>query len=765
MLLIRTLPLLLSGCALFKLAATTRSHPPLDGSVDAPGAQAGLVVHRDTMGVPHIDAANEADAWYGLGFVHAQDRLFQADVSRHVAHGRISDFLGERAVDLDAFVATMGLLERAAAALEQADPETRSMITAYTAGLNAGVASLKTLPIEYRLLGVGFEPWTEADTMANLYLMAWSLQENLDHELAAIELGHLPSDVLDDLFRTYEDTPPIDPFWEDVRQRDLGQLTDAFKAFTGSLGGRPEANSQASNNWVVSGSRTASGKPILANDPHLVQRVPSLWYAADIQGGDVHVAGATFPGTPGFPSGHTEHIAWGVTNVMADTVDLAVLERDGEAVIISGRPQKPEARTVTLHPRKGEPVTRTVQWTSLGPIVNQGGEVALVLRWAALDTPDRTLDILNRMTRATTIAPVLEDLRELPTIVPQNVVLADTTGSFAFQVMGSIPRRHGYTGRVPYPASDNALHWDGFLEDLANEVDPEHGYLATANNKPDHPSADAVATAYIPPHRYRRIMERLGELDQATPADMAALHTDVLDMAARNHLPGLIEGVSTDGPGAPCLELLREWDFQSTVDARAPTVWGAFQKALFEITLSERLDATQVSMILDLMSPGRNPLHGGFETFLTDRETQVAAALDQACASLTERYGDPENWAWGEVHQLRLKHPFGSRSKLLDGWNMEPHPFPGSGTTVGCASYEWKGDEWDVGFMASMRLVMPLDDLGSSTFVHPGGQGGQPKSPFYRSHYEAFVAGETLPLWFDDDDVRAHAAYTLTLTP
>ena len=757
--------LLLEGCALFKLAATSRSHPPLEGSAAAPGAQRELTVRRDRLGIPHVDAASEADAWYGLGFVHGQDRLFQADLNRHLAQGRISEWLGERAVDLDAFVATMHLADRAADALSRADPATRAMVEAYVAGLNAGAGSLKTLPIEYRLLGVEFAPWSAEDTMATVYLMAWSLQENLDHELAALAFGHLASDRLDALFRTYPDTPPIDPYWEAQRTRDFGALTAGFEAFTGALGGRPEGNSEASNNWVVGGARTRSGKPILANDPHLVQRVPSLWYAADIEGGDLHVAGATLPGTPGFPIGHNEQLAWGLTNVMADTTDLAILERDGDALIVRGKPEVPERRTVTVRPRNGEPATRTVDWTRLGPIVNDGGEAALVLRWAGLQAEDHTLDILRLFATGQRAAEVARRLRSLPSVVPQNVVLADVRGGIAWQVMGSVPRRHGFTGRVPYPASDHTRHWDGFIEDLAYEIDPDRGYIVTANHKPDHASADAVATAYLPPHRFDRIRERLDALDQVTPEDMAALHTDVLDGSARTHLDGLIAGVTVEGAGGVCLDVLASWDRQAAVDSRGATVWAAFQRHLFEVALGDDLDAAQRSMLLDLMSSGRNPLYGGFETFLVDREAQVAEALGRTCAELAERYGDPQRWAWGEVHAVDLQHPFGGQSKLLRGWNMDRRPFPGSGATVAAADYDWTSEEWTVGFMASMRIVMPLDDLGESTFVHPGGQSGQPRSPFYRTHFDAFVAGETLPLWFDDDDVEAQTEHVLTLIP
>ena len=767
------LPLLSSGCALFTLAATKRSNPLLDGPLAAQGATDVVTIRRDEGGVPHIEAQTEADAWYGLGFVHAQDRLFQLDLSRRMAHGEVSGLLGERAIDLDAFIGSMRLAEQGQLAVDAATPATRERLAAYTAGVNAGAASLKVLPVEHRLLDATFAPFDEVDTTAFLFLMGWSLQENLDHELAAMAFAHLPSDELDALFQTYPDTPPIDPFWEALRTRDLGELTVGFEAFTGTLGGRPKAGSpttaEASNNWAVSGERTASGKPILANDPHLVQSVPSLWYAAHLKGGDLHVAGATFPGVPGVPIGHNEDVAWGLTNVMADTVDLAVLERDGDdAVIVRGVSQAIERRAVTVQVKDAEPVERIVEWTSLGPIVNEGGEVALVLRWAGLEVEDRTPDVLTAFAHSDTVDGLLTELAELPSVAPQNLVVADVDGAIAWQVTGSIPRRHGYTGRVPFPASDGDLHWDGFLDALPGTRDPDEGYLATANHKPgpDQPNVDAIATAYLPPHRYDRIMGRLSQLPKATPDDMHQLHLDVRENAAALYLPGLLAQVDTPSEGAaPCHALLSAWDHPATTDSAGAVAWGVFQEELFRRVFASRFDAQQMHLLLDLMSTGRNPLDGDFERFLAQTPGAIDGALSTTCSRLIAEHGAPEHARWGDVHPLKLAHPFAASSGLLKGWNMQPAPFPGTGASVAAADYDWTNDEWKVGFMASMRLVMPLDDLNASTFVHPGGQSGQPGSPFYRSHYDEYVGGSTLPLWFDADAVAEHAVHTLVIEP
>ncbi|MFK7931820.1 MAG: penicillin acylase family protein [Myxococcota bacterium] len=761
----------LSSCALFTLAATKRSHPSLDGAMTASGVQADLTIRRDANGVPHIQADSEQDAWFGLGYVHAQDRLFQLDLNRRIAHGHVSELLGERALDLDTFVGSMRLQELGQGAVDNSSPETKMRIAAYTAGVNAGAASLPALPVEYRLLGAEFTPFDHADTTAFLYLMGWSLQENLDHELASMALGHLPSKDLGALFQTHPDTPEIDPFWEDLRTSDFGELSPGFKAFTGALGGRAEgrapATSEASNNWVVSGDRTASGKPIVANDPHLVQRVPSLWYAAHLKGGDLHVAGATLPGVAAMPIGHNEDVAWGFTNVMADTVDLAVLERKGDQVVIGGTAETPVPRSVTIHPRGGDVVTREVLWTTIGPIINQGGDHAIALRWVAFDLEDRTPDVLTHLAHATSVQSIETQVMPLASILPQNIVMADQQGNIGWSVLGSIPRRHGFTGRVPHPGSDNRYHWDGTLQSLPGETNPEAGYAVTANHKPDadQPNVDAIATLYLPRHRYDRIESRLKALPKATPQDMHEIQLDVRENAAATFLPTLLDGVTPTSVAKPCFTLLSDWDHQATVDSPAAAVWAVFQEELFRAMLSDRVDAEQMSLLLDIMSTGRNVLDGDYAHFWTDRPAQVGGALERTCERLNTQFGSAPEATWGQLHPLELPHPFSAQSGLLSGWDMRSTPFPGTGASVAAADYNWAEDEWKVGFMASMRLVMPLDDFNASTFVHPGGQSGQPKSPYYRSHYESFVGGQTLPLWFDEASVNANAVHTLVISP
>ena len=350
--------LALSGCALHQLATQKRAWPEQQGSIAVAGIDGPLKVIRDELGVPHIRASTENDALYGLGLAHAQDRLFQADLTRRLVSGRMSEMLGARSVELDAFALGLELPRRATEALQAMAPGERARVDAYVRGFNAGLASYDTLPIEYRLLGVDRVPeWTAEDCLSSAFLQSWNLSENSRGELALMQMEGTDWALRDEAMKFAAETGPLDPAWPELAESlSLGRFTAGWYAWTGTFGGGVDA-SQASNNWVIGPSRSADGSPIVANDPHLVQSVPSLWYAADVKGGDLHVAGVTFPGTPVVIIGHNADIAWGLTNVMADYVDFAVFDRVGlDAVAYGGEQVALREVEVEVEVRDSEPV-------------------------------------------------------------------------------------------------------------------------------------------------------------------------------------------------------------------------------------------------------------------------------------------------------------------------------------------------------------------------------------------------------------------------
>jgi len=758
------LALLLSGCAITKLMSTSRSHADHDGELRAQ-VSAPVQVIRDDLGIPHIRAHTEADAAYALGLVHAQDRLFQADLVRRYAFGTLSEVLGARTVQVDRMMGSLDLASRAEALIPD-DPELLAWLDAYVAGMNAGAASMAVPPIEYRLLNQEFEPWTRVDCFSSAFAQSWDLQSNASFELLALALADLDVDTLDALLRIDAEAPPMDPYWDTLRAATLGSYRAPFLTLTGRVT-RGE-NAAASNNWVVGPERSADGSPIVANDPHLLQRVPSLWYMADIQGGGLHVAGATLPGTPFVVIGHNESIAWGLTNVMADYVDMAIVQRDGEdGYILAGETRKLEKRPLTVDVAENDPIEDAAMWTEIGPVATEiDGTHLLVARWHALEVADETGIAFYALNRARTVSEAL-DAVDRPSMVAQNLVVADVNGDYAWQQFGSIPKRKAHTGRVPYPASDPAHGWDGWIEDLPGERQPARGYALSANSRP--PGFDEIthdiSTSYVAPWRYDRIDELLHHGGDFTAADMERIQGDVYDARLAEVLPRLLEGVEpTTADARRCHDILTSWHGYAFSDQQGPAAAMVFQRELVRQALVDELGNDGVALYLRFVAAGRSILDGELDRFLDDRPKAADRALAAACSTLDEAYSS-EDWQWGQVHRLELNHPFAAGIGILSGWNMRSVPFPGSNDTIAAAGHGWSGTSAPVGGMASLRIVMPLSDLGKSTLVHPGGQSGQPGHPMYRTHYEAFVAGETQPLWFDDDDVAAHTVHTLVLTP
>jgi len=723
---------------------------------------AEILIRRDGHGVPHVTAGSERDAWFGLGFVHGQDRLFQADLQRRLMWGQLSEWLGERTIGLDLFMAGLELERHAERVLSEASPEVRTMLEAYAAGVNAGADSTGAPPIEYRLLGVGFEPWRPIDSAAVVFLQSWGLSTNPHFESAALLMRDLSAEDLDTLFRMPDDPRPVDPDWDVTRELDIAPFNDGFRSFTGALGGRPES-AQASNNWVVGGERSASGLPIVANDPHLGQTVPSLWYAVDLRGGPLHVAGVSFAGSPTVVIGHNEHIAWGLTNVMADYVDFAVLERVGEhGYVLDGEERVLREVPVEVAVKDGETQTGRVWWTEIGPVITElSGTHIVAMQWHVFEITDQSAGVFRGLNLATSVDEALESARA-PMVVAQNLVVADVFGDYAWQQVGSVPVRSAHTGRVPYLAS-SGTGWSGWWDALPGERRPERGYVLTANAAPEDERAAAISTSYARSWRHDRIDSLLEGMPAATPEDMQRVQQDVFDGHAAAVLPGVLEGHQSVSESARmCAEILAGWDYFATVDTPAPTVWTVFQRHYAETTVRDRFGDV-VGIYLQTAGATANVLDLEWAGGAPDR---VEMALAATCEELKRELGpDIASWRWGDSHPLVLEHPFASGRKLLSRWNMPVVPSSGNGATVSATSHTWRRHPMKVAGMPSVRIVMPLADLGASTLVHPGGQSGQPGARFYTSHYDAFVAGETLPLWFDESDVETHTAYRLRLLP
>lgn len=773
--------LLLSGCALTTLMTSGRSLPELEGQLEAPGLAGPAEIIRDERGIPHIRANSEADAAYSVGFVHAQDRLFQLDLARRLAYGRLAEILGPDAVPLDIFMRSLGLQEQAVEAMKAMDADTRFVLAAYSSGVNAGRDSAKKPPLEHRLLDQRkVEDWTPTDSMAVVFLNNWWLSRNADEELFAwLNRKELSRDDLDALFGLYDETTGADPYWEGIRKTRSGGLSEPFSAFMGTMSGIA-AEGQASNNWVISGDRTESGKPILANDPHLVRSVPATWYVADIKGGSWHAAGGTVPGLPYVVVGHNETLAWGATNVMIDYVDFVVLERDGTlGYFHQGEKKTLVEKTVEIVVAGEElPRTETVYLSDVGPVVTDlAGTHLLAMQWSALTEVDNSASLVRQINLAATV----EEASQIPTAGANtglNFVFADSEGSIGWSVTGRAPKRLAHSGLLPYPGSSEHHGWDGYWETLPQEVDPERGYIVTANSRPEYevdpeaevvlPTPEELSNSYIKPFRKDRISELIEATPKHTPESVMAIQMDIQDGQARQQVPALLDGLDSKTEGGIWVkETLTAWDYEANGRGVESLVWAEYNKQLVEYALEDTLSKAGVQTYLETCSAGGTlvDVEGGLEHFVADADMARRAALLETHKSLTESFGESTSgWRWEYAHTLTFEHPFvqaGAPASLNAGFVDDGH---GSPNTVNAAGYAWD-QGYEMTWIPSMRLIVPLDDVGNATVVVPPGQSGQPGSDNYQDQVRYWKNGEQLPLWFHDADVEREAAYRLELTP
>jgi penicillin amidase len=756
--------LLFSGCALLTLRTADLSYPQLNGEIQVSGIQAPIAIHRDAYGVPHIRAETEADLWFAMGFVHAQDRLFQMDLIRRLGSGRLSAWMGEEAFEFDLLMQSLELKKRFEGWRKEMAPDLLAVGVAYAAGINAGAASLPELPVEYRLMGVEWEPWQSHDALAVTTINAWGLSENAPRELIALlTRDTLSAADLDALWRWGPEAPAVDAYWDELRDIDVGGLSGPMRGLIETIWGVHTPS--ASNNWAVSAERSADGFPILASDPHMKQIMPSLWYVAEGRGGEVHIAGAALAGSPFFAVGHNEQVAWGVTNTMMDYVDLAVLERVGEkGYLLAGeeRMLRPVTRSIEVAGhglREG-----TVYWTEVGPVITElEGSHLVALRWSLFEVPDRTGELFYALQKSTSTEEAMEAAR-LPSILSQNLVMADVHGNIARQTFGAAPKRRGFTGQVPYPASDPSYGWDGWIEELPTESNPERGYLHTANDRSDHPNADVISASYLPPWRANRIAQLIEERPKHSLESFHQIQMDELDQHAGSLVPKLLAGI--DPHHNACSRILTEWDFDSRLDLAGPAVWAVFQGELLRGVLENKMGAQAFELYLAAAIAGRSALDGDWQRFVDEPKVEVRAALDRTCVHLEDKLGpDPALWQWGAIHPLRIRHPFSDQSRFLEDWSLPTVPYGGSHQTVNQSGYSWHDPLLETTWMASLRLIVPLSDPGKATFIYPGGQSGQPGHPHAQDLFPVFLAGEQLPLWFDDEDVLRASVNRLNLLP
>ena len=775
-------------------AALRAAVPRTSGTLRLAGLEGRVVIHRDSEGLPHV----QAESARGQGFATAQDRLWQMDFDRRRAAGRVSALVGPAAVAADLQMLRFQLHDGLQDDLGACTPETHTMLEGYAAGVNACIDSARTLPIEYTLTGQRPAPWTPADALLvfrvrHILMGTWDLKL-WRARLVALLGAERAADLLPDY-------PAGLPVTVPPGQSYSGPLAEALEALARGLVPLTflrEPVDQGSNNWVLGGARSASGLPLMAGDPHRAPDAPNVYYQNHIACPDFDVVGFSFPGVPGFPHfGHNAHVAWCITHAMADTQDLYVEQFTGGHGALTYRYHE-EWRPVTMGAHtlevKGEaPREVMLHRTHHGPVIAGDPEqgVALSFRYTALLAPSRTMNAVRDMLGVADADALEATMRNWVDPV-NNLLYCDTQGNFGYRTRGLLPVRNRDNGWIPVPGWDGAHEWQGFVpfEDMPAVRNPDRGFALTAN----HRIADADYPHYIgwdvvPGFRAARIEALLAPLQGATPRHMLEVHRDVRslpalafgDLFARLRAAGVAPG---DPPAEPeveqALEVLAAWDGVVAGDPVAPLLFHTFRGKLLRALLEPLLGGLAGAAFSGLerganamLSRLQAQLHTWIATDdkrLLPRGTAWSAALRRALAgavrTLREVHGpDWRQVAWRDVHACRPSHPLALyRPELAPLLNPPPVPMAGDGDTVQAAGFI-AAQGWRAQLVSVARYVFDPADWERSSWVIPGGASGHPGSLHFADQLSAYEAGETRPMRYDWDRIVQDATATLTLKP
>ncbi|SEC51858.1 penicillin amidase [Paramicrobacterium humi] len=818
----------------FALWTVQRSFPTTDGEMDLPGLEQPVTVQRDENGIPQITAKTAHDLFMAQGFVQAQDRFWEMDFRRHVTSGRLAELFGESQVGTDSFIRTLGWRDVAEKEVAALDDTSLGYYKAYADGVNAylGSRSGADLSLEYAVLGLqnsGYSPekWTPADSVAWLKAMAWDLRSNLEQEIdRALLSTKLTSSQVAQLYPAYpyDENPTIvtapsvqsmtDAATRTTAAPDaaVGEVTGQLEALKSLLDGVPSLLGDAgsdigSNSWVVSGEHTATGKPLLANDPHLGPVMPSVWYQMGLHCETVgkacpfDVAGFTFSGLPGVVIGHNDDIAWGFTNLGPDVADLFIekVSDTSDSYELDGEQHPLSTRTETIRVAGGDDVKLTIRATERGPLVSDltsafqtitktagkaedlgdGQSYGLSLQWTAL-TPGNTARAVFAMNAATDWDS-FRDAATLFDVPSQNLLYADTEGNIGYQAPGQVPIRKTGDGTVPKPGWTSENGWSGFIafEQLPHTFNPPAGYIVTANNAavgPDYPHL--ITRDWDAGYRAERITTLLTDLIDSghaiTANDMSEVQADNHNAIAEKLVPYLLV-VEPNGNAITGRNLLKNWDFSDDADSAASAYFNMVWKNLLEQVFAPKLPASSPPagsarwfQIVASLLPHQNSDWWGEGKDVTTRDQALIRAMDTAWDDAVERMGsDTSTWTWGSLHTLTIRNAsFGeSGIGLIESlFNRGPYELAGGSSVVDATGWD-ASQGYEVNWVPSMRQVIDLSDFDASTWINLTGASGHAYHPNYVDQAPLWAEHKTLPWAFTSKAVTDAATHTLELSP
>jgi len=768
------------------------SLPDLDGEIALSGLDAPVMIARDARGIPFITAESERDAAFAVGFVHAQDRLAQMELTRRVGAGRMAELLGGDLVPMDRMMRTFGIYRLAAADAAGLPAPVRAHLEAYAAGVNAWMRSNDgALPPEFYALWFEPEPWTVTDSLVWIRLMALRLTGNWRTELLRAGLRrHVPESLIEKLFPEAEGPSTLAGGSTGRLADRIGEIRDGVSvgSDSGTAGFWQQAGPTwgaegGSNVWALSGARTSTGGPILANDPHLGIGAPAVWYLVHIETPDGVLAGATAPGVPFLVLGHNGKVAWGLTTTHGDASDLFVerVSKTDDSVYDTPDGVRPfSVRNEVIRVRFGDDVLLQIRSTRHGPVISDvdpaaaeaaGDDHVLALVNAALLPGDPGASALYRVNRANDVAEVREALRAMRA-PQQNIAYADVR-SIGLSMPAQVPIRRSGDGADITRGWTGDHDWTGFVpfEELPHVADPEAGMIVNANNRVVGPAYPHFISRFWPEaYRAERIERVLSNTGPSDLAFSAALQLDILSGTAGTLLPAMIGPTLAAGGDADVLDGLKAWDRSMAADRWEPLVYEAWlreaTRAIFADELGEAFEewwGSRPAVLLRALTSEPSLCN---DTGMPDVETcgqTLAAALDAALDWTAARYGpDRRSWRWGDAHMATFRHPVFGRVPLLSDLTDIRTPAPGGQHTVNRGGFMVtdRAAPFEMVFGPAYRAVYDLSDLKRSLFIVAPGQSGNPMSPHYGDLVDDWRDGRYLTLVTPDDP-----AHMLRLTP
>ncbi len=759
--------------------------PQLDGTIPMPGLSARVEVRRDAHGVPHLRAQTLPDVLFAQGYVTAQDRLWQMDLNRLHAEGRLSEIFGDRTLRLDIESRTLGLPRLAEQGLADLDPGARALLASYTRGVNAFIESHRDrLPLEFLLLRYQPQPWRDIDSVAAVLNLSSALsqtwRDDLMREHITAKLGKdLASDVLPD--HSALDVPVAEvaataPAKAGAKRASAwleeSPLDDQLLATVLAPSNLDSQGGGGSNNWVLQGSHTKSGKPLLANDPHLGHSIPSVWYMIHLKAPGLNVSGVSLAGLPLVVIGHNEHIAWGMTNTGPDVQDLYMESfnlANPKKYLHNGQWVDAEVRDEIIKVRDQRDYHLTVKVTRHGPVVSHDGNRDLALRWTALEPHAIRLPLLaiDQATNWQEFTTALWDF----TVPMQNFVYADVEGNIGYYAAGLVPIRKQGDGSVPVPGSTDDYDWTGFIpfKDLPHAYNPASGMIATANGRivPDN-YPYVITRKWDAPYRTARIFELIRERNSFVPSDMLRIETDINaldDQWLAKQLLSAAAQRAPDGPEAQyALSVLKDWDGQARADSAATLICEVTRRALLERILKPKLGDNLSGYHWPMSTIFlQNVLEQNLARWLppgdADFNLTLMKSLEEGIKRIPSLVHNQSHsaWRWGDTIPLTFHHPLSVGLPLL-GRLLDVGPFPqaGTGTTV-------KQTTPQLG--PSMRMVVDFSNFDESMQNITLGESGEVFSPYYQDQFEAWYTGRSFPMLFNDTAVEKGTVHKLVLAP